>query len=80
MLDLYRDFCTKYPMVTIEDPFEQVGARCSAHAENKRCGDGFMQGQTFVETSLHRNRPTRRQGHAQTVVTVTEHSMAQFKM
>lgn len=23
MLDLYKDFCTKYPVVTIEDPFEQ---------------------------------------------------------
>ncbi len=23
MLDIYREFCTKYPMISIEDPFEQ---------------------------------------------------------
>ena len=23
MLDLYREFCTKYPVISIEDPFEQ---------------------------------------------------------
>jgi enolase len=23
LLDLYKDFCTKYPIITIEDPFEQ---------------------------------------------------------
>ncbi|MGQ3249786.1 MAG: hypothetical protein ACT6SB_16800, partial [Aeromicrobium sp.] len=23
MLDMYREFCTKYPMISIEDPFEQ---------------------------------------------------------
>ena len=23
MIDLYKDFCTKYPVISIEDPFEQ---------------------------------------------------------
>jgi enolase len=23
MLELYREFCSKYPIITIEDPFEQ---------------------------------------------------------
>ena len=32
MIDLYNEFCTEYPMVSIEDPFDQGDS-----LEKRRC-------------------------------------------
>lgn len=50
MLEMYKDFCTKYPVISIEDPFEQDDWEpCKSLTAEGICqvgvGDGTIRGQ-----------------------------------